>query len=79
MADTTYIVFEKSPTGQTFKELGQVDAPTPKAAMERMAERISELNGDDEETSKTTYAATPFRNWTELPVGVEVVRRVKVG
>lgn len=75
MADTNYIVFERNGSGYT--EIGRINAPTPKAAMERMAEKIALET--ERPIENTRYGATPVRNWTELPVGVEVVTRVKVG
>lgn len=74
MANTTYMIFERNGSG--IRELGEVEAATPKAAMSLMADKIAKETGQPVESK---FAACPVRNWTELPVGVEVVTRIKVG
>jgi hypothetical protein len=44
--------------------------------MTLMADTIAKETGEPVESK---FAACPVRNWTELPVGVEVVTRIKVG
>lgn len=77
MAETRYIVFEKRDGGH-YDVLDQdVLASTPEQAMKIVAEKIAQQNGQAIES--TVFAATPYRNWKQAPVGVEVYTRVKVG
>lgn len=85
MAETDYLVFVQGNDGR-FLQLSKVAATTPKTAIERVVDSIvkQDANGDlDAERTfdpvKATYAATPIRNWTLLPVEAEVITRIKVG
>lgn len=76
MADTAYIVFKKNGDGSYEVLDNSVLASTSEGAMKIVADKIALHN---EQPIEAIFAATPLRNWKQLPVGVEVITRVKVG
>jgi hypothetical protein len=77
MAKTRYVVFQLRNGVDTWDEIAtDVEASSPKAAMRLVAEARAK---ETDTPVKATFGATPVRNWTTAPVGVEIQTRITVG